>query len=145
MKADFTGKGTTSERGWGLFNRAILFFIFFYLYVCIHLDPRLIYHGYSGFTQFPVFSVGWSFFKEFAGHPGGLTEYAAAFLSQYYYFSWIGALIITTIGWLVCRCTNALIIIAGGTRSRVICYVPALLLLIMYNRYGHPLAICVAL
>lgn len=128
-----------------LFSPAMLFFALFYLYIWLFIEPRLIYLAFGTSTNFPTFLVGWSFFKGFLGYPGGPVEYAARFLSQYFYFSWIGALIITIIAWGIYWFTNILIAITKGAISTVISYIPPLLLLIMYNRYEHPLAGSLAL
>ena len=80
------------SRRWGLV-RSLLFFIGFYLYLWLDVDLRLIYHGAGEIINFPSFFTGWAFFKEFLSRPGGLVEYAGAFLSQLFYIGWAGALI----------------------------------------------------
>jgi hypothetical protein len=60
-----------------------VFFISFFLYVYIGINPELYYQ-----SQEPVFFFDSNFFQEFLSYPGGLTEYIDAFLSQFYYYSW---------------------------------------------------------
>ena len=124
---------------------AVIFFFGFYVYVWLFLEPRLIYHNYVIQQDFPVFFTGWSFLKNFLVYPGGPVEYVAAFLSQGYYYSWLGALIITLAALLIYLGMRILITLVGGGHSKVISYIPAIGLLVVYNRYHHPLAMFLAL
>jgi hypothetical protein len=118
-----------------------VFFALFFLYVWQYLDPRLLYYadrvslrpGYL--MSFPVFSLDMGFFREFLGYPGGLSEYASALLSQYYYFSFAGALILTAVALLASMAADALIERLGGKGSRSLRFVPPLLILMLFNRY----------
>ncbi len=129
----------SSEKIWGLFCRSLVFFILFYFYTWLVIEPHLIYHGFGMTTNFPVFSVGWLFFKGFLAYPGGLAQYASALLSQWYYYSWAGALIMTLIAALLYLGMRLVIKITRTVSSMVIYFVPPLLLLIMYHKYSHPL------
>ncbi|MBI4659694.1 MAG: hypothetical protein HY735_12710 [Verrucomicrobia bacterium] len=62
----------------------------FFLYAWLQVDPSLQFH-----TAGPVFFFGSEFFKGFVGRPGGITEYAAAFLAQFHQVAWLGALCLT--------------------------------------------------
>ena len=80
------------------FNRTIqssVFFLLFYLYLWLYIDLKLIYHGGGMIMTFPVFFRGWVFFREFTSYPGGIVESLSAFLSQFFYYSWAGALVVT--------------------------------------------------
>jgi len=114
--------------------RFVVFFILFYLYVLYRIEPRLIYHG-NGIVPFPVFFKGMEFFKGFLDYPGRLIEYVSAFLSQLFYFEHLGPFIITVIAMLLCLLTGKLITIIGGIRVRIISYLPAILLLMVFNQY----------
>jgi hypothetical protein len=119
----------------------VVFFVLFFLYVWQYLDPRLLYYadrvsprpGYL--MSFPVFSMDMGFFRDFLSYPGGLSEYASAFLSQYYYFSFAGALILTAVALLSSMAADALIKKLGGKRSRSLKFVPPLFILMLFNRY----------
>jgi len=124
---------------------SLLFFICLFIYVWLRIEPCLIYHAFGRYLNFPVFIMGWDFFTQHLGHPGGLVEYFSAFLSQYYYYSWVGALIIVAVAWQITRCTAALIKHAGGGASAIHTCLPAILLVIPYNRYDHPLEMVLAL
>lgn len=138
-------ESTTSPRTRNLPITAGIFFAGFYLYVWLFLEPRLIYHSYVVQPDFPLFFTGWLFLKKFLVYPGGPVEYVAAFLSQGYYYSWLGALIITLAALLIYLGMRILITRVGGGHSKVISYIPAIGLLIVYNRYRHPLAMFLAL
>jgi len=117
------------------------FFLLFYLYVWLVIDPRLIHHTIGILTSYHVlsFSTGWQFFWPFLGQPGGLVEYGARFLSLFFCFGWAGALIVTALAWTTCFAIDVLTRLANSPRGIVIRYGPAVLLLVMFGSYGHPL------
>lgn len=127
------------RRDWNFHVSCLLFFVCYYLYVFLYLDPRSIYQSFESRINYPVFSTGWLFLKTYLLEPGGLIKYLTGFLSQCFYFSWLGALIITAVAVGICLCTGALITLAGGKRSKVLRYIPSVLLLVIYSNYDHPL------
>jgi hypothetical protein len=132
------GDKTIFPPKWDLWATTAIFFLCFYLYAWLRIEPHLIYHGFGTvIVNARHFSSGWLFLKEHLAYPGGPVGYLSALLSQGYYYSWLGALIITLVAWLLCVVTRKFIAIAGSNHSRVICYIPALGLLISYNRYYH--------
>jgi hypothetical protein len=136
-----------------------LFFVMFYLYVWLVIDPRLIHHSwlvndprliydFIGILRlyFPfTFSTGWLFFWEHLARSGGLVDYGVRFVSQYYCFGWVGALVITAVALYACLCTDVLTRLGGGSRGMVLRYVPALVLLVMYGGYHHSLGMILSL
>ncbi|MCC7262598.1 MAG: hypothetical protein IT369_08775, partial [Candidatus Latescibacteria bacterium] len=82
---------------WSPLIYRVLFFAVYYLYIYLQVDPRLLYQA-----QEPVFFQGWPFCREFLGYPGGVVEYLAALLSQFFCFPWAGALVITLGSWFLC-------------------------------------------
>ena len=118
-----------------------LFFLLVFLFVWLVIDARLIHHSIGIFTaSIPFsFSTGWAFFREHLCRPGGLVEYAARWFSQWYSIGWAGALIITAVAWCTCICTDVLTRAGGRPRGRVARYVPAVLLVVMWAGYSHPL------
>lgn len=123
--------------------RQALFFVLCYLYVWLHVNPRLMYFWPR--PTFPAFLWNRAFFAEFLGYPGGLVEYASAFLSQLYHYSWLGALVITIVGALLCLAARVLIGAVGRARPTAAHLIPALLVLMLYGRYAHHLTTCLAL
>ena len=118
-----------------------LFFLLFYLYVWLVVDPRLIHHSLGVATRYCPFSfhTGWVFLREHLARPGGVVEYVSRFLTQLYCIGWVGALIVTSVAWCTCRCVDVLGACAGRPRGHFLRYAPAGLLLAMCGAYNHPL------
>jgi hypothetical protein len=66
--------------------------ILLFLYVLNTIQPQLHYN-----VQQPSFLASSLFFHDFVSFPGGISEYAASFLMQFFYFNWAGASIILII------------------------------------------------
>ncbi len=115
--------------------RSAVFFLLFYLYFVFEIDLRLLYHCCGLIDNFPAFYEGWDFFRGFLGYPGGLLEYASAFLAQLFYFSWAGAAIVTGQAWLMCLGTDYVVKTLGAPRWRGLRFVGPLLLLVAYSQY----------
>jgi len=126
-----------SSQGLERLLQSFLFFIFFYLYLWLYVDLRLIYHGAGVITNFPVFYKGWPFFLSFLSYPGGPIEYLSAFLSQLFYYSWAGALVITVQAWLLSLCIDYLLKAANLSRIRWIRFLLPTLLLVLYIQYTY--------
>ena len=145
-----------SWRNWNFPVGSIIFFVCFYLYVWLLIEPRLIYHGFeTSFMAYPTFSVDLEFLTNSLSYPGGMVEYAGGLLSQLYYFSWLGALIVTVVAWLMYIATRILIRLSApvpakpqvrtGQILKLVCYIPAVMLLMMHNRYDIQLTAFIAL
>ncbi len=117
--------------------RNVFFFLLFYLYLWLRIDPRLIYHGGQTITNFPVFFRTCAFFRHLAPYPGGLVEYLSAFLSQFLYIGWAGALVVTVQAWLICMCTDYLLQAINASRLRWLRFVAPVLVLITYTTYTY--------
>ena len=114
-----------------------VFFGLYYLYVYLRIDPTLIYHSHVFKLKFPVFFVDVSFIKSFLVRPSGFVECLSAFLSQFYYYSWAGALVITLIGWLFYMAAGPFVKNYTGRCVHLLRFVPAVGLLLAYNQYIH--------
>ena len=117
--------------------QSFLFFILFYLYLWLYVDLRLIYHGAGVITNFPVFYKGWPFFLLFLSYPGGPLEYLSAFLSQLFYYSWAGALVITVQAWLISLCIGYMLKATNSSRIHWIRFLLPTLLLVLYIQYTY--------
>jgi hypothetical protein len=138
-----------SPRTGAIVNHSV-FFVLFFLYVWLIVEPRLIYHGAGTITNFPTFFKTWDFFRFTAGgRPGGLVEYGCAFLAQLFYSNWAGALVITTQAWLLTIATACLLKVAGLSGLAWLRFIPPILLLPIYGQYTYQFttltALCVAL
>ncbi|MHC4337111.1 MAG: DUF6057 family protein [Planctomycetota bacterium] len=117
--------------------RTFVFFIFFYLYLLVKVDLRLIYHGGIIITNFPIFYRGGVFLRQFLSYPGGPVEYLSAFLSQFFYIGWAGALVVTAQAWLLCVCTDYFLKALNASLLRCVRFLPAILVLITYTQYTY--------
>jgi hypothetical protein len=115
--------------------RSLIFFGLLYLYLGLVVQPCLIY-SCGTITNFPVFYKGWPFFRDCMSYPGGLLRYVCAFLPQFFYYSWAGALVITGQAWAISACTGWLLRTLGVPGRRLLQFVPALLVLILYAQYS---------
>ena len=122
---------------------ALVFFALCYGYLWLVVKPHLIYHGFGTLIlDVPVFATGWEPLRDSLSVPGGLAVYAYGLLSQGYYYSWLGAMIIvlTVLGlWWLARQHYAC---AGHSHAMILPYLPAVIVLLLYSRYHHPLAAC---
>jgi len=134
-----------SSQNLGGASRSFIFFALFYLYLWLCVDLRLMYYGAGVITNFPAFYKGWAFFLTFLSYPGGPLEYTGAFLSQLFYYSWAGALVVTVQAWLLSVCIDYLLKATNLPRIRWICFILPILLLILYTRYAYHFATTLAL
>ena len=115
--------------------RSLIFFVLFFLFVYLWIDPKLIYHGHGQSIIYPICTSEVSVFEDYPAFPGKAAMYMAARLPHYYYYSWAGALIITGIAGLLCIGTDKFITTVGGGRLRWLRFVPAIFLLAQHGRY----------
>ena len=80
--------------------RDLAVFTAFWFFLWLFVETKLIYHGAGRIYIFPDFYCTWSYLFSFLSHPAGMAEYINAFLSQLFYYSWLGALVITIVCWL---------------------------------------------
>lgn len=125
--------------------RTCVFFFLFWLYVWLEVDLRLIYHGGGVINNFPSFYRGWEFFQEFLSYPGGLLSYVSAFVSQLWYYSWLGALVAVLQAGGLGLCLATIVQALNPPHWRSIRFVPALLLLVLYNQYTYRFVTLMAL
>ena len=134
-----------SRRDLGESIRSVILFASFYVYLWLIVDLRLIYHGGGEISGFPAFFRGWTFFEKFVSYPGGPIEYLSAFLSQLFYYAWVGALVVTLQAWLICLCVDAFIKAINSPSPRYVRFAPLLFLLIIYTQYAYHFATTMAL
>ena len=115
--------------------RTCVFFLMFFIFVWLWIDPKLIYHGHGQSVIYPICTSRINTFSGYPAFPGKTTMYMAARLSHYYYFSWAGALIVTVIAWLLCVGTDKFITTISGGRLRWLRFIPAIFLLAQHGRY----------
>ena len=89
--------------------------------------------------------MDWGFLRNSISYPGGVVGYVGGFISQLYYFSWLGALFVTAIALLMYIAARILVKLSAGVRLKLICYIPVVILLMIYNRYDNQATSFVAL
>ena len=123
--------------------RNLLFFLLAALYVWLVIEPHLIYQCFGTILpDAPRFVTGWAFLRAALGRPGGFALYVSGFLSQGYYYSWLGAVLIVLCALLLCEVSRHHLAVAGGRRAAFLSSTPAILVFLVYSRYKHPLPAC---
>lgn len=110
----------------------LLFTIFSLVYLAVNFRYLL-----STTEDFSLFVYSTSFFLDKISQPGGLLLYITGFLTQFLYYPWLGALIITGlllfIRWLVYKSFDF------NKKYFVLSYIPSFLLLIAMTNVGRSL------
>ena len=120
-----------------------IFFLLGALYLWLVVEPHLIYQCFG--TIIPnahPFATGWPFLKNSLDLPGGFVTYVSGFLSQGFYYSWLGTLIIVISTLCLCELSRRHFAAAGYARATVLASVPAILIFLIYSCYKHPLPAC---
>ncbi|UCH13973.1 MAG: hypothetical protein JSV22_12820 [Bacteroidales bacterium] len=112
-----------------------IFFVFFFLYLLYRANPAISY-----FTQQPIFLFDKVYLLNYLNHPGGVTEYLSQFLSQFYYFTWMGAIIITIVVLAVTYLTYKNLKTLGVKRYVLLLQLlPAIALVFLHGTYEYKL------
>lgn len=136
-----TGKSMAPRANW--LPQNLLFFVLCFFYLWLVVEPHLIYHGFGTILpSAPSFASGPAFLMGHLATPGGGITYAAGFLSQGYYYAWLGAAIITLLALQLAELFRRHLALAGITGSAVLTALPAVAFFLVYSRYEHPLSVC---
>jgi hypothetical protein len=117
--------------------RSLLFFSFFYLYLWLEVKLCFLSHGGGVIFNFPFYYKTYACFESFMQYPGGLARYISAFLSQSFYYSWAGAIVVTVQAWLFSVCINFLFQKTETPFLKSLRFAPALLMIVVYNQYTY--------
>lgn len=120
---------------------AVCFAISF-LYLWLVVDIRLFYESSE---WFPPFLLGKDFAAPFFRYPGGPILYLEAFIAQLQYFGWPAALVIAAVIVMLGKGTRAFLNQLSPSWPTWPAYVPVLLTLCVFSRYGTHLASILAL
>jgi len=144
-----------SKHIWSIIHFGI-FFVLFFLYVWLWIDPSFLYQspglhmpvarGSELYRPLVVPNFSWSpyFLKDFLLYPGGPVECLSALLSQYYYYAWAGALIITAVAALLGWATDTFMTGVTGVRVPVMRFIPGIFVLVICSQYAHLLETLIA-
>ncbi len=136
-----TSKGMTLRAQW--LPQNLLFFVLCFLYLWLVVEPHLIYHCFGTILpSAPLFATEPALLMGHLAIPGGGITYAAGFLSQGYYYAWLGAAIIVLLALQLAELFRRHLALAGFTRSAVLTALPAVAFFLVYSRYEHPLSVC---
>ncbi|MBN1817962.1 MAG: hypothetical protein JW828_11430 [Sedimentisphaerales bacterium] len=123
----------------------VLFFLALFVYVYVWIEPPLLYYSFGVYTDYPHFSLSWSFVERCLAEPGGPVRLVCGFLSQWFVYPFAGAAIIAASAWLAFAATQSLFREVSHGLRRVLGHLVALTLIVGYNQYDHPLAVWLAL
>lgn len=124
---------------------AAVFFAVYYLFVLLIIEPELIYHSYGRVLYYYPFVMDRQFFYDCLTTVGGPVNYLTGFFSQCFYFSWIGSLIITAIGWFFWLLSQKAFAVTRSNCITETCFLFPILLLASYASYGNQLLIALSL
>jgi hypothetical protein len=122
-----------------------IFWTAYFLYSAVIVRPDFLYNALitDGGYVYPPFLTNLEFFTEAFHHPGGLAWYLSSILFQTYATPWLGAL--TFLVASICSFALSRIIIRRffGFPLDLFAYAPAIIALVVMNRYGDPLPLLV--
>jgi hypothetical protein len=130
----------------GRLATGLIFFLLCYVYLWLIVKPDLIYHGFGTLvTNIPEFVANWEFLKNSLSIPGGLVMYLYGLLSQGYYASWLGSLLIVLVALCLFELSRWHYAYIGHPHSTILPFFSVVMVVLIYNHYEHPLSICLAL
>jgi hypothetical protein len=138
-------KYASLKRLLGTAIRPALFFALFFIIIYFWIDTKLIYHGHGSYLSYKIYLPTTDSLTDFPPYPGKTTEYLAAALAHYFYYSWAGALIITAAAWLIYLGTGRVTAAFNFQKARPLRFLPPILILILYAGYHNYLQDCLAL
>lgn len=114
---------------------------------CLYLwvQPEMLYTAFGRLLPYPNFELTWDFAARSLSHPGGMTEYLSGFLSQGFSVPWMAAGVITFVALIVSAGMGRILGAAGWSARAIGVYVPALMILMAYARFSHPMTNCLSL
>jgi hypothetical protein len=137
-------KQKISLRDYPLIFATGIFFVIFYLYVWLIIEPSLLYHWLGTALFYPTFSTDWLTIKDTFAVPGGLIDYLVKYLSVWYYYSGLGAAIITVTAFLIFLGAWLVLRPLRNSLRFFISLLNGVAVLMMYNQYDYTLGLCLA-
>ncbi len=105
----------------------------YFLYAWLWLDPACEWQA-----QGAVFLTSRTFFIEHCRYPGGLIDYAAGFIFQFFRWAWLGALISTLVAGGLCLALSRLLARSGSRGRLLVPILATILLLSIQSNYAYP-------
>lgn len=125
-----------------------LFFFAYFLFIWLWVKPSLFYY------QFPISNENKEMYQilpyaDFPFYPGKIVDFLSSQLTHFYYYSWIGALLITAAAFLLYVSTTLFVRSLTQGQTYRLGFLPAIIILMQCCRYeydsGGSLSILMAL
>ena len=114
---------------------------FYFIYLLLWIKSELIYQA-----QEPVFFFDKYFVSELFSYPGCINELISCFLSQFFYYSWTGALLLVLIFGFIAWNTKLFIrSVRPNSQVLYLHWLPSLFLLALHSNYRFPLILTLGL
>ena len=118
---------------WNIANGILLILAFCYFQY--YIDPSLI-----NFKQQPIFLFDNYFLYKYLAYPGGIAEYLAMFISQFFYSKLAGSLILTSIIFIAVYLSNRLLVYFFTKETAYFLqFIPGILLIHLHSHYEFDL------
>jgi hypothetical protein len=118
-----------------------VFFAAVFSYLWLRIDPSLCFTAHE-----PFFSLSTDALKEQLSYPGGMTDYLADFIKQFFTNPLVGAAIITLLLFCLSAASFALIrSIVGTIQIRTLHLYPAAFFAALHCNYHHPLSVTLSI
>ena len=109
------------------------------------VQPELLYTAFGRLLPYPDFELTVNFAFQSLNHPGGVAETLCGLLSQGLAVPWMAAAVITAVAFIVSAGMGQLLGAASQSARAIGEYVPALMILMAYARFSHPMTSCLSL
>jgi hypothetical protein len=121
------------------------FWTAYFLYIAVVIRPDFLYYALitDGGYVYPPFLIDYDFFTNAFHYPGGLAWYLSSFLFQTYANPWQGALTVLAASICSFALSRAMIRRFFGFTLDLFAYAPAVIAIIVMNRYGDPFPLLV--
>ena len=135
-----------TPKSWASRLLAVVFVALLASHVYVNIGPHVLYQADETLTEakvipiFPVYLRGSGFLRPFLKICGGPIEYVGASLSQYYSTPISAAAVLVLVAVGLFLLTGSVLSMMGGQAGSVLRFVPAVLLVVIWNRYTFVLA-----
>lgn len=121
------------------------FWTAYFLYIAVAVRPDFLYYALitDGGYVYPPFLMDFDFFTNSLQYPGGIAWYISSFLFQLYANPWLGALAVLTTAFCSYVLNRLIIRRFFGFPLDLFAYTPAVIALVVMNRYGDPLPLLI--
>jgi hypothetical protein len=118
-----------------------LFLVSIFLFLWLRINP-----SFYGLVQYTGFQGTRLFLTEYLSYPGGIVDYCSAFLSAYFIYPVVGAIVITLLLWVIAYATHRVLRLLFGPRTWYTAHLyPVALCGALQCTYDHPLSVTLAL